>query len=102
VGSVIDDQQDIAADTYERRYAVDTQNLVDALNRLSGRLAILQFSSLADAHAFVADLQTCSTELDKYTFSSPFMTWRSNENRFFTSIGSVLKKFEPIVVYVPN
>ena len=98
VGSVIDDQQDVAADTYERRYAVDTQNLVAALNRLSGRPTILQFSSLADAHAFVADLQTCLTELEKYAFSSPFLAWRSNENRFFTSIGSVLKKFEPIAV----
>jgi hypothetical protein len=91
VENVIDDQQDVAADTYERRYAVDTQNLLDALNRLSGRPPILQFSSLADARAFVADLQTCSAELDKYTFSSPFLNWRSNENRFFTSIGGVPK-----------
>ena len=76
VGRIIDDQQDIAADTYEHRYAVDTQNLADALDRLSGRPPILQFSSLADARAFVADLQTCSRELQKYTFSSPFTTWQ--------------------------
>jgi hypothetical protein len=93
--------QDVAADTYERRQAVDGPKIIEALGRISGRSG-LQFSSLTEVARVVEDMRFCSAGLQKYGTLSPFLNWAIDEQNYFRSARSILQLFQPLVVYVPD
>jgi hypothetical protein len=101
VSELTEANQNVVADTFERRQGIDTRQLLDLLDRIGGRKK-LRFDSLAEAAAFTADLRAFGQELQNYSSFSSFSDWSFAEKSYFSGVRTILDDFEPLVVYVPD
>jgi hypothetical protein len=92
---------EVAADNFERQRDVDTKAISDALDTVLSKTAF-KFSNLAEAQKYVDALQTCADLLNIYSVTASFGQWVPREKLYYEDAAKFLRRFRPVLVYVPE
>jgi hypothetical protein len=91
---------EVASNNFEGQRGVDIRSLTNALDKVLTKREF-KFSTLEEARRYMNALQTSADLLNDYN-SGPFRSWVPKEKLYFEDAAKFLRRFRPVLVYVPE